>query len=89
MDKPGPSVSKRVKIFSDEAFLFLCTFAFTRNAKFFKFSNSKCISCGNSGIDKYKRYSHHSIKRTGSIKRPGLKFFKKSLLNVPYDPKFW
>ena len=34
-------------------------------------------------------YSHHSIKRTGSIKRPGLKFFKKSLLNIPYDPKFW
>ena len=33
-------------------------------------------------------YSHHSIKRTGSIKRPGLEFFKKSLLNVPYDPKF-
>ena len=32
-------------------------------------------------------YSHHSIKRTGSIKRPGLIFFKKSLLNVPYDQK--
>ena len=33
-------------------------------------------------------YSHHSIKRTGSIKRPGLVFSKKSLLNVPYDPIF-
>ena len=32
-------------------------------------------------------YSHHSIKRTGSIKRPGLKIFKKSLLNVPYHQK--
>ena len=32
-------------------------------------------------------YSHHSIKRTGSIKRPVLIFFKKSLLNVPYDQK--
>ena len=32
-------------------------------------------------------YSHHSIKRTGSIKRPGLEFFKNSLLSVPYDRK--
>ena len=32
-------------------------------------------------------YSHHSIKRTGSIKRPGFEFYKKSLLNVPYDRK--
>ena len=34
-------------------------------------------------------YSHHSIKRPGSIKRPAFKVFKKSLLNVQYDPKFW
>ena len=32
-------------------------------------------------------YSHHSIKRTRSIKRPGLEIFKKSLLNVPFDQK--
>ena len=32
-------------------------------------------------------YSHHTIKRTGLIKGPGLEFFKKSLLNVPYDQK--
>ena len=33
-------------------------------------------------------YSHHSItKRTGSIKRPSLDFFKKSLLNNQYDIK--
>ena len=31
-------------------------------------------------------YSHHSIKRTGSIKQPGLEFFKKSPLNVMCDP---
>ena len=36
------------------------------------------------GVIQY--YSHHSIKHTGSITRPGLEFFKKSLLNVPYDP---
>jgi hypothetical protein len=29
-------------------------------------------------------YSYNSIKRTCSIKRPGLEFFKKTLLNVPY-----
>ena len=32
-------------------------------------------------------YSHHSIKRPGSIKPPGLEFFKKSLLTIPYDRK--
>ena len=32
-------------------------------------------------------YSYNSIKRTCSIKRPGLDFFKKSLLNVPYYHK--
>ena len=35
------------------------------------------------------QYSHHSIKCTGSIKQPALEFFKNTLLNVPYDPKFW
>ena len=29
-------------------------------------------------------YSYNSIKRTCSIKRPGLDIIKKSLLNVPY-----
>ena len=32
-------------------------------------------------------YSNNSIKRTCSIKRPGLEFFKKSLLNDQYDLK--
>ena len=32
-------------------------------------------------------YSYNSIKRTCSIKRPGLEFFKKSLLNDQYDLK--
>ena len=32
-------------------------------------------------------YSYNSIKRTCSIKRPGLEFFKKTLLNVPYHRK--
>ena len=31
--------------------------------------------------------SHHFIKRTSSIKRPVLEFFKKSLLNVRYERK--
>ena len=35
----------------------------------------------------YLNYSYHSIKRTVSIKRPGLDFFKKSLLNDQYDLK--
>ena len=30
------------------------------------------------------KYSYNSIKRTCSIKRPGLNFFKKSLLNDQY-----
>ena len=33
-------------------------------------------------------YSHHSVKRNGSIKLPGLEIFKKSQLNVPSDPNF-
>ena len=37
--------------------------------------------------NKVPNYSHHSIKRTGSIKQPGLIFFKESLLKVPYDRK--
>ena len=32
----------------------------------------------------YFHYSYNSIKRTCSIKQPGLDFFKKSLLKVPY-----
>ena len=32
-------------------------------------------------------YSYNSIKRICSIKRPGLEFFKKILLNVPYYHK--
>ena len=32
-------------------------------------------------------YSYNSIKGTCSIKRPGLEFFKKSLLNDQYDLK--
>ena len=40
-----------------------------------------------STIPTERRYSHHSIKRTCSIKRPCLKIFKKSLLNVLYDRK--
>ena len=35
----------------------------------------------------WRTYSHHSIKCPGSIKRPGLEFFKKSLLNIPYFRK--
>ena len=35
----------------------------------------------------FRSYSYNSIKRTCSIKRPGLDFFKKSLLNVPYYHK--
>ena len=32
-------------------------------------------------------YSYNSIKRIYSIKRPGLEFFKKFQLNVPYYQK--
>ena len=31
------------------------------------------------GIMTLIRYSHHSVQRTGSIKRPVLEFFKKSV----------
>ena len=47
------------------------------------------------GYDRFARLSiflvladsYNSIKRTCSIKRPGLEFFKKSLLNDQYDLK--
>jgi hypothetical protein len=48
---------------------------------------SSQYSYGGMVINIEDMYSHHSIKRTGSIKRPDLEFFKKSLLNVQYDPK--
>ena len=41
----------------------------------------------NDHVDKKRSrggYSYNSIKRTCSIKRPGLELFKKTLLNVPY-----
>ena len=72
-----PALTQWGEIISDEAFLFLCTFAFTRNAKFFKFSNSKCISCGNLGIDKYQGipivtlYSYCSILQIQEIGMSG------------------
>ena len=38
-----------------------------------------------SALQVYIDYSYNSIKRICSIKRPGLDYFKKSLLNDQYD----
>ena len=76
---PGLKVSKSRKQ--------MLKFSFEPNKEWKCFCISALALPIKSGQIKKEVYSHHSIKRTGSIKRPGLTFFKKSLLNVPYDRK--
>ena len=84
---------------SDQTFWHLCTLPNIHVPKCFiaeislcqkvpvsKYPNAEISLCRKVLVRKSSRakYSYNSIKRTCSIKRPGLEYFKKSLLNVLY-----